>query len=102
MTTDEWRVSFHPEVTEDLKSISHSDVGIILDAIDKKLKIAPTDFGKRLKNELHPLLRLRIQSYRVVYEVDPRKRRVRILLIGIRKNVYKAAKKAATSRRSSE
>lgn len=102
MATEEWLVRFHSEIAEDLEGISDSDAEMILNKIQQKLTVAPADFGKRLKNDLHPLLRLRVGDYRIVYELKPRERRVRILLVGKRKDIYKIAKKIAAERISSE
>ncbi len=57
-------------------------------AIEKKLTIDPIAFGKPLQYSLKGLRRLRVGDYRVVYKVDASEKRVIVLKIAHRKDVY--------------
>ena len=61
---------------------------IIRKAIEKKLTIAPINFGKPLRYSLKGYRRLRIGEYRVIYKIDEDKVIVIIVDIDHRKDVY--------------
>ena len=93
-----WRLAIHPHVANDMAGFSASAKQMILEKISEKLTQAPVEFGKRLRGDLHPLLRLRVGDYRVVYEVFPTDHLVRILLVGMRKSIYGHALKEIARR----
>lgn len=66
-----WRVTVHPSVADDMAGFTQADKQMILRKISEKLTLAPLEFGKRLRGELHPLLRLRVGDYRIVYQASP-------------------------------
>lgn len=56
--------------------------------IEKKLKKTPIEFGKPLSGQLHGNYRLRVGSYRVMYEVYQEKIMVHVIRIGHRDGFY--------------
>ena len=68
-----------------LKKISESDKGIILNKI-YSLRENPFRFLKRLKG--YKLWRLRVLKYRAIVDVIVSGRKIIVLKIGYRKNVY--------------
>lgn len=52
----------------------------------KELKDAPQEKGERLIHS--PFWKIRVEDYRVIYEIDRSQRRIVILFIGHRRNVY--------------
>ena len=46
------------------------------------------DLGLFLVRELEGLSRYRVRRYRIVYEVDRRRRRLRVMAVGHRREVY--------------
>ena len=69
-----------------LKKISHQDAEIILKKI-YSLKDNPFQSLKRLKG--HKLYRLRTLKYRIIVDIVISGKRIVVLRIGHRKNIYK-------------
>ncbi len=80
-------VSIKQSALKSLKSIAREDRLRIIDAIDQ-LKANPAAGGV-LKGEYSGLRRIRIGSYRVVYEVHDEKLTVLVIRIGHRREVYR-------------
>ena len=80
-------VSIKQSALKSLKSIAREDRLRIIDAIDQ-LKINPAAGGV-LKGEYSGLRRIRIGSYRVVYEVHDEQLMVLVIRIGHRREVYR-------------
>lgn len=55
-----------------------------------KLEVLVTDphIGKKLAGELNGLFSLRVWTYRIIYRVDDKKKRVEIINIGHRQGIY--------------
>ena len=77
-------VLLHPKATKALKKFPKAIRGRILRSL-KKLQDRP-EKGDQLKPS--QFWRVRVGDYRAVYEIDRRARRVIVLYIGHRKNVY--------------
>jgi mRNA interferase RelE/StbE len=80
-------VSIKQSALKSLKSIAREDRLRIIAAIDQ-LKVNPAAGGV-LKGEYSGLRRIRIGSYRVVYEVHDEKLTVLVIRIGHRREVYR-------------
>lgn len=59
----------------------------IQEAISQKLSVQPEVFGESLRSPLHPYRKLRVGTYRVIFEIVA-KNQVIICAIGHRGNVY--------------
>ena len=90
-----WKIIYHKDVDDDLKSAGPSAAKRIILAIDKKLTRAPEEFGAPLSNNLKNFRKLRIGDFRVVYQVANKKVIVFILAVGPRrdKEIYQSASK---------
>lgn len=89
-----YKIIYHRFVLEkDVKNIAKYDANRIARAIHNKLTVAPDKFGKYLHGKLKGYLRLRVDNYRVVYEIKNSEVIVFILKIGQRKDeiVYEEA-----------
>jgi mRNA-degrading endonuclease RelE of RelBE toxin-antitoxin system len=69
-----YEIIFAPEAIDDLKRLRKADTGAILDSIELHLRHAP-EFAsksriKRLRELNSPQYRLRIDEYRVFYDVE--------------------------------
>jgi len=85
----EYEIIFDQRVVkDDFKSMGEVERKRIVRDIEKKLKIAPLDFGKPLQYQLKNLYSLRVGDYRVIYHIDQKEAVVIILKIGHRKEVY--------------
>ena len=80
-------IQYHPDVIRrDLKKIDPHLQRRILNQIQKKLTVAPQEYGKPLQYVLKGYWRLRIEDYRVVYEINSKKETVTIWLVDQRKD----------------
>ena len=82
-----YSVSIKQSALKALKSIAHGDRLRIIKAIDQ-LKKNPAA-GGALKGEYAGLRRIRIGSYRVVYEVHDEQLVILVIRIGHRREVYR-------------
>lgn len=82
-----YSVSIKQSALKSLKNIAHEDRLRIIEAIDQ-LKTNPVAGGV-LKGEYSGLRRIRIGSYRVVYEAHDEQLTVLVIRIGHRREVYR-------------
>lgn len=80
-------VSIKQSALKLLKNIAHEDRLRVIEAIDQ-LKTNPAAGGV-LKGEYSGLRRIRIGSYRIIYEVHDEQLTVLVIRIGHRREVYR-------------
>lgn len=80
-----YAVFLHPKAAKELKKIEASVQKRITEHL-RGLRENPEAKGKRLTQS--EFWSLRVGDYRVVYQIDPDKRQVVVLLVGHRSNVY--------------
>lgn len=80
-----YRVLLHPRAAEFLKRSEERTSKRIKEGL-KELEEEPKEEGERLRHS--PFFRLRIGDYRAIYMVEEETRRVIILFIGHRREVY--------------
>lgn len=83
-----YSIEYLESVKRDLQKLSKSIKEKLKKAIEKKLMINPIEFGKPLQYSLKGLRRLRVEDYRIIYQIDPKGEIVLIVKIGHRKEVY--------------
>lgn len=81
-------IEYDTEIEEKLRKIPKTIRIRIKDAIEKRLMIAPLDYGKPLIREWKGYRRLRVGDYRIIYKVFEEKIVVFIVEIDHRKSVY--------------
>ena len=82
-----WQVKLHQLIfKEDFKNIPTSDQKRILKTIEKKLVVDPRAYGKPLIGSLQGYWRLRIEDYRVIYQIIDNEIIVFVVKVGIRKD----------------
>jgi len=82
-----FEIVYHPDVpTKDLPRLSLDIKQRIRTAIERKLKIAPQEFGAPLRRSLKGYWKLRVGDWRVIYKVE--QATIEILRIGHRREVY--------------
>ena len=82
-----YNIVYKKSVQRDLKKLSKSEAGRILDRIEKELSRKP-ELYPFLKGQFAGLRKFRVGEYRIIYALlGPD---VLILRIGHRKNVYKS------------
>jgi len=78
---------YHPDVRKvDLPLLDGRTKGQVRCAIEKRLRMAPQDYGAPLRKTLKGYWKLRVGNYRVVYKISGRE----IWILGIchRRDVY--------------
>jgi addiction module RelE/StbE family toxin len=83
-----YSVQYLASVKEDLRGLQKSVKEKLRKAIEKKLMLNPIEFGKPLQYSLKGLRRLRVEDYRIIYQIDLESKTVLIVKIGHRKEVY--------------
>jgi len=80
-----FNILLHPKAARFLKKLERSLRDRIIGDI-RQLEESPQEKGERLIHS--PFWRLRVGDYRVIYEIDRNQRKVIILFIGHRRDVY--------------
>lgn len=84
-----YSIQYLDSVKEDIRGLQKSVKEKLRKAIEKKLMLNPIEFGKPLQYSLKGLRRLRVEDYRIIYQIDRDSKTVLIVKIGHRKEVYK-------------
>lgn len=83
-----FKIQYLEAVKEDLRSLPKSVKEKLRKAIEKKLMLNPVEFGKPLQYSLKGLRRLRVDDYRIIFQIDLESKTVLVVKIGHRKEVY--------------
>lgn len=84
-----WTVRYAERILkDDLDQVGHAAFDVARKAIDKKLKVAPDQYGSNLHAPLHGFRKLKASHVRIVYRVDPNAAEVLILMIGDRRDIW--------------
>ena len=83
-----YSVQYLDSVKEDVRGLPKSIKEKLRKAIEKKLMLNPIEFGKPLQYSLKGLRRLRVEDYRIIYQIEIDTKTVLIVKIGHRKEVY--------------
>ena len=78
-------------VTSDIPNLNKKEAQRIKKSIEEKLTTHPEIYGKPLRTSLSGFRKLRVGSYRIIFEI--KKKKVIVFKIGHRKDVYEVAKK---------
>ena len=85
-----FEVVYFPRVSkEDIPSLPSKIRVRIKKAIEERLRTHPVEFGKPLQYSWIGHRRMRVGDYRIVYKIDIKNRRVIVVLIKHRKDVYR-------------
>lgn len=83
-----YSIQYLESVKDDIQGLSKSTKDKLKRAIEKKLVLNPIEFGKPLQYSLKGLRRLRVEDYRIIYQINLEDKVVLIIKIGHRKEVY--------------
>ncbi len=78
----------HQVAREDIPNLPKKVRDLVKNAIEKKLMVDPISFAKPLRYSLKSHRRLCVSEYRIVYRIDAQSRKVIIVAIKHRKDVY--------------
>ncbi len=84
-----YKVAWHEDALEDLRSLDKSRAREIVGKADDYLSEDPLVLGKPLKGIFRGLFRYRCGDYRVIYSIDRQEERLVVLTVGHRKDVYR-------------
>lgn len=84
-----YSIQYLESVRDDLSGLPKAVKEKIRRAIEKKLMLNPVEFGKPLQYSLKGLRRLRVEDYRIVYQIEVETKTVLIVKIGHRKEVLR-------------
>ena len=88
---EKYKIVYHPKVFRlDIPRLGSISKKLLL-VVSKKLTLHPDMYGFRLHSPLKKYWKLRIEDWRVIYEI--KNSEVRIEVMGHRKEVYEIAKK---------
>ena len=85
-----WNIEYSPAALRHLKKLDRAMAAEILDYMDHRVATAtdPRDFGKILRHQKFGLWRYRVRDYRVICELDAKRRVVVVQAIGHRSTIY--------------
>lgn len=85
-----WRVDFQDSARRDLRKLDRPVEERILGYLRQRIATDddPHRFGKRLSGDLGQYWRYRVGDYRIICEIFPEERIVRVRAIGHRSQVY--------------
>ncbi len=83
-----YAIEYLESVRDDLSSVTKADRSRIRKAIEQKLAQSPIEFGKPLQYSLKGLRRLRVGDYRIIFQIKQAAKKVLIVKIGHRKEIY--------------
>ena len=84
-----FEITFTPEAVEDMRSFKRHERGQIIEGIETQLEYQPSEETrnrKRLRPNQLAEWELRIDKFRVFYDVDTHERRVKIISVGFKKH----------------
>ena len=86
---DSYRIRYHTAVVnKDIPSLPKTIRARIKKAIEQRLMIQPLRYGKPLRYSHKGHRRLRVGDWRVVYRIEEKHKKVIVLIICHRKDVY--------------
>ena len=88
----DYAVEYVEKAIKDLDALDRPIARRIVRTIGQKLTTAPLEHGSRLKH-YEDTYKLRIGDYRVVYKVDGKSKKIFIVVIGNRREIYKILKR---------
>lgn len=86
-----WKIEYDPRVLRDLKQLDRAVQAEILDYLDIRIANAadPRNFGKSLRGSRFGLWRYRVRDYRIVCELQDKRRSVLVVAVGHRSVIYR-------------
>ena len=84
-----YNVDFKPSVHTDLRRLPRSVVERVMKRIEK-LPEDPFPHGVEKLESVERLYRIVVGDYRIIYEVDTQAKRIKILYVRHRRDVYRA------------
>jgi malonyl-CoA O-methyltransferase len=84
-----YSLAWHEKALKDLKRIDRQQAGRIVERMAAGVAADPRGAGKPLKGKFGGLFRFRWGDYRIIYRIDKEEKRIEVLLVDHRKQVYR-------------
>jgi mRNA interferase RelE/StbE len=84
-----FNIIWHEDAIGDLKKLDKSVSRRIINKVKNNLVKNPKKLGKTLKGQFKGLLRYRVGDYRIIFVLDYETKKLIILAINHRKNIYR-------------
>ena len=84
-----YNILWHERALSDLKALERTTSVKIIERIKTHLSQNPEKYGKPLKGVLKGLCRYRWSEYRIIFTIDRSEKRISVLFIGHRKDIYR-------------
>ncbi|MGB9719548.1 MAG: type II toxin-antitoxin system RelE family toxin [Candidatus Anstonellales archaeon] len=81
-----YKIIWSPKSKEDMKKLDKNIAKRVIKKLTE-LELAPYHFIEKIINV--NCWKLRVGDYRVLFDIDEKKKEVRVLKVGHRKNIYK-------------
>ena len=85
---EKWLIEYTESASKEIHELDGNVKKIIKSAIEEKLMVDPLKFGLPLRRNLSGLFKLRVGSYRIIYQIKKSEVLVLVIAIGHRKNIY--------------
>lgn len=85
---EKWTIEYTESASKEINELDGNVKKIIKRAIEDKLMVDPLKFGLPLRRNLSGLFKLRVGSYRIIYQIRKSEVLVLVIVIGHRKNIY--------------
>ncbi len=85
---EKWTIEYTESASKEINELDGNVKKIIKRAIEDKLMVDPLKFGLPLRRNLSGLFKLRVGSYRIIYQIRKSEVLVLVIAIGHRKNIY--------------
>lgn len=83
-----WQIDYAESALSDIRKLDGSVKKLIKKAIEDKLMSDPLTFGLPLRANLANLFKLRVGSYRIIYQIKKTEVVVLVVAVGHRRDVY--------------
>ena len=83
-----WHIEWDDRARKELRSLDRQIQKRILDYLRERVSISPLNFGKELVGDKTGLRRYRVDSYRIICQLQDQKLKVFVVSVGHRKDIY--------------
>jgi mRNA interferase RelE/StbE len=83
-----WHIEWDDRARKELRSLDRQIQKRILDYLRERVSTNPLNFGKELVGDKTGLRRYRVDSYRIICQLQDQKLKVFVVSVGHRKDIY--------------
>ena len=83
-----WHIEWDDRARKELRYLDRQIQKRILDYLRERVSISPLNFGKELVGDKTGLRRYRVDSYRIICQLQDQKLKVFVVSVGHRKDIY--------------